>query len=278
MDRRLSLHAAWGTDPGQLRQVNQDNVYSYIRPLEYGVAMGLFVVADGMGGHKAGEIASQLAVDTLKSKLSWMLEQDDKGSTIMSPAVANPDNHSGEEAEGFWERRLRLAIEEANRVIYKYAQENPEEAGNLGCTTTCVMIYGKQAYVANVGDSRTYRWRKGELTQLTDDHSYVWQLVNEGFIEVDDIFDHPQRNVITRALGNQPEVQVDTWSFELEVGDRLLLCSDGMWEMIRDPNEIAEIMESKKIEKAVDKLIKAANEYGGHDNIGIVIAELTEIE
>ncbi len=271
MASRLSLHAACGTDPGQLRNINQDNVYVLIRQQELGEPLGLLVVADGMGGHKAGEIASQLAVDAIKDNLSWMLEEDDVGSTVIIP---NPETEDNDSKNNPIEKRLRMAVEEANRVIFEYAQANPDDAGNLGCTITCAMVSGNKAAVANVGDSRAYRMHEGELTQVTQDHSYVWQLVTEGYIEEDEIFDHPQRNVITRALGNQAEVTVDTLSFSLQPGDRLLLCSDGMWEMIRDPSEIASNMDEDRLQSAVDGLIKAANHYGGYDNIGVVIAEL----
>jgi len=272
MHDSLKILAADGTHPGQLRQINQDNVSTFVRSPEMGTAMGLFIVADGMGGHKAGEIASQLAVDTIKENLSWLLEQDDVGATIISPSK-NSSKAENEAADQF-ERRLKFAIQEANRVIYEYAQEHPTDAGNLGSTTTCVLIYDKKAYVANIGDSRTYRWRAGELVQLTEDHSYVWQLVSEGYIEMEEIFEHPQRNVITRALGNQLEVEVDTWVYDLEPGDRLLLCSDGVWEMVQDSEEITTIMGADDIHSSVEQLIDAANHYGGHDNIGVVIVEL----
>jgi protein phosphatase len=275
MASRLTLHAACGTDPGQLREINQDNVFVLIRQDNLGEPLGLLVVADGMGGHKAGEIASQLAVDTIKNSLSWMLEADDAGSTVIMPA---PESDEHDSQNNPVESRLRLAVEEANRVIFEYAQANPDKAGNLGCTITCAMVSGDKAAVANVGDSRAYRMHDGKLTQVTQDHSYVWQLVTEGYIEEAEIFDHPQRNVITRALGNQPEVVVDTWTFGLDPGDRLLLCSDGMWEMIRDPSEIALNMDENKLQSVVDGLIKAANNYGGYDNIGVVVAELRSEE
>jgi len=260
-----SLRAAYGTDPGQLRDINQDNVFSLVRPQKLGQALGLLVVADGMGGHKAGEVASHLAVETIRDSLGWMLEQDDAESTVLAGNPANEDSAM--------ERRLRRAIKEANQVIYAYSQENKKDAGNLGCTVTCVLINGSRAVVANVGDSRTYLFRGNELQQITEDHSYVWQLVQEGFLKVEEIYDHPQRNVITRALGNQEEVDVDTWTYTLEDGDRLLLCSDGVWEMIHDPQEIAASLASEELQEAVDQLIEAANHYGGLDNIGVVVAE-----
>ena len=265
MPQTASLRAAYGTHPGQLRDINQDNVLSLIRPQKMGQALGLLVVADGMGGHKAGEVASRLAVETIRESLAWMLEQDDAQATVM---VGNP---GGE--DNALERRLRRAIEEANQVIYAYSKENKKDAGNLGCTVTCVLVNGSRAVVANVGDSRTYLYRGQELQQITEDHSYVWQLVQEGFLKVEEIYDHPQRNVITRALGNQEEVAVDTWTYTLEDGDRLLLCSDGVWEMIHNPDEIAASLANEELQEAVNQLIEAANNYGGLDNIGVVVAE-----
>jgi protein phosphatase len=265
MPKTASLTAACGTHPGQLRDINQDNVLSLVRPHEMGQALGLLIVADGMGGHKAGEIASQLAVDTIRNSLAWMLDQDDAQVTVLADNPAN-DNKT-------LERRLVRAVEEANQVIFAYSQENKKDAGNLGCTLTCVLVSGAEAVIANVGDSRTYLYRQEELQQITEDHSYVWQLVQEGFLKVEEIYDHPQRNVITRALGNQEDVAVDTWNYTLEDGDRLLLCSDGVWEMIHDPEEIAGPMASEDLQDAVQQLIKAANDYGGLDNIGVVVAE-----
>lgn len=281
MEGQLVLSAASGTDPGRARQLNQDNVLAYIRPLEMGKPLGLLIVADGMGGHQAGEIASQLAVKTIRDSLSWMLDQDDDDATKPMPIPSvNGDDEEEEKNDAAYtthlEKRLELAIEEANKVIYTYAQENPVEAGNLGCTVTCAIIYGRVAIIANVGDSRTYLYRNGELKQITDDHSYVGQLVREGLLEPEDIFDHEQRNVITRALGNRPAVEADLKSWDLEIGDRLMLCSDGVWEMIRDTQEMAQMLQSEKLETAVQSLIESANAYGGADNIGVVIAELQE--
>ncbi len=281
MEGQLTLTAAAGTDPGRARQINQDNVLAYIRPLDMGKPLGLLIVADGMGGHQAGEIASQLAVQTIRDSLSWMLDQDDDDATkpMPIPSVNGDDDEEDKNDAAYTahlEKRLELAIEEANKVIYTYAQENPVEAGNLGCTVTCAIVYGNVAIIANVGDSRTYLYRAGKLNQVTDDHSYVGQLVREGLLEPEEIFDHEQRNVITRALGNRPAVQADLNSWELEAGDRLMLCSDGVWEMIRDTQEMADMLQAEELETAVEKLIDSANAYGGADNIGVVVAELLE--
>lgn len=280
MDGRLVLKAAAGTDPGRARQINQDNVLAYVRPDDLGKPLGLLVVADGMGGHQAGEVASQLAVETIRNSLSWMLEQGDDEATTPMPMPSLDDENADEKNDlaytAHLEKRLELAIEEANKVIYNYAQENPVEAGNLGCTVTCAIIYGNLAIIANVGDSRTYLFRGGKLNQITDDHSYVGQLVREGLLEPEEIFDHEQRNVITRALGNRPDVRADLASWPLETGDRLMLCSDGVWEMIRDPEEMAQMLQSDELETAVEELINLANAHGGADNIGVVVAELLQ--
>lgn len=282
MEGQLVLKAAAGTDPGRARQINQDNVLAYVRPQNMGQPLGLLVVADGMGGHQAGEIASQLAVETIRETLSWMLEQDDDETTTPMPVPSLNDKGVQEKNDVAYtthlEKRLELAIEEANTVIYNYAQENPIDAGNLGCTVTCAVIYGDVAIIANVGDSRTYLFRAGKLNQITDDHSYVGQLVREGLIEPEEIFDHDQRNVITRALGNRPSVHADLASLSLEIGDRLMLCSDGVWEMIRDPEEMVLMLQSEQLETAVEKLIDSANAHGGADNIGVVVAELLKKE
>lgn len=275
MTSRISLKASAGSHPGQLREINQDHVLAFVRSAKLGDAMGLLIVADGMGGHQAGEIASQLAVDTIQESLAWMLEEDDSESTDPLPTIAREEKSDG---SSHLSRRLEIAVQEANKAIYDYALKNPIEAGNLGCTLTCALVFRNMAVIGNVGDSRTYLLNEGELKQITDDHSYVWTLVSEGHIELEDIFDHPQRNVITRALGNASEVEVDLRYCELEVGDRLLLCSDGVWEMIRDQNEIASLLKSESLELAVDHLIEAANRYGGTDNIGVVVAELQESE
>lgn len=276
MESSFAIHAASDTHPGQIRSINQDSVLAFVRDRELGSALGLFIVADGMGGHKAGDIASRLAVDTIKEELSWMLDQGDDGATIVSPSI-NSSNKNTDEL-GQMEMRLKRAVEDANRAIFEYSQKNPEDAGNMGSTVTCALAFEKKLIIANVGDSRAYRLRNGELKQLTSDHSYVWQLVCDGYIEEEEIYDHPQRNVITRALGNQKSVEVDIRHFDLNLADRLMLCSDGVWEMIRNLKEMASFVGANPLESAVSNLIDAANRYGGYDNIGVVVAELSAID
>jgi serine/threonine protein phosphatase PrpC len=271
MSISFSIHAVAGTDPGMIRTINQDSVLAYVRPDGLGEAIGLLIVADGMGGHQAGDVASQLAVETIRENLSWLLDEGDEVATVIIPSKSTSED---EREATRLEARLVLAIQEANNAIIEYSKINPTDAGNLGCTITCAIVQGDSAIVANVGDSRTYYLGKDGLVQITDDHSYVGQLVRDGHLKEDEIYAHPQRNVITRALGSQPEVAVDTWICTLNDGDRLLLCSDGVWEMIQDPGEIETILRNDDLEEAVSTMIEKANEYGGTDNIGVVVAEV----
>ena len=263
----LQLRAAAHTDPGRVHGVDQDRALALIRSDTTEPPGGLFIVADGMGGHQAGDVASRLAVDTIRHELAWLLERTDLEETQPLPAIRD-EGASGTQIQ----QRLARAIERANEIIARYAEENPREAGNLGSTVTAVLVEGDQAAIANIGDSRTYLLRDGDLRQLTRDHSYVARLVEQGQIEPDEIFDHPRRNVITRSLGNAYRVEVDMWSLSLLAGDRLLLCSDGLWEMLSEPETIRRHLEEAETpEKAVEQLIGAANERGGADNIGVVV-------
>ena len=176
----FSIQAAAGTDPGMIRNINQDSVLAYVRPSGLGEAIGLLIVADGMGGHQAGDVASQMAVETIRQNLSWLLDQGDEGATIIAPAIQSPEE---EREVSKLEARLVLAIKEANLAIFEHAKANPTLAGNMGCTVTCAIVQGDSAVVANVGDSRTYYLGRDGLVQLTDDHSYVGQLVRDGHLK-----------------------------------------------------------------------------------------------
>jgi protein phosphatase len=266
-----TLSAAAGADPGRAYLLNQDCVLSVLRAPEEASTAGLFVVADGMGGHQAGEVASRLAVATVREQFGWLLEQPDSEPTVMlAPQGAEEEGIAAQLA-----RRLESAIAEANRRIFNYARDNPEQAGNLGTTLTALLVVDGQAAIANVGDSRTYICRAGELFQITDDHSYIGHLVREGQLAPEALYTHPRRNVITRSLGNGEHVAVDTWVLEVDPGDRFLLCSDGLWEMVQGTEALAAILAGAPTPAgAVASLIAAANEAGGRDNIGAVVADI----
>jgi PPM family protein phosphatase len=233
----LAQHAAV-TDPGRRRRRNED---------AYVVEPPLFAVADGMGGAQAGEVASKIAAAVLRSS-------------------AGP---SGEEA-------VAALIQEANRRVYESAATDEARAG-MGTTVTAALVEDDAVRIGHVGDSRAYLVRDGRLEQLTDDHSLVGELVRSGRLSPEEADVHPQRSVITRALGTDPEVEVDTFSVEARPGDVFMLCSDGLSSMI-DDRGILEIVEHHRasLERAARALVDAANKGGGEDNITVVLLEIGE--
>ena len=274
----FKLTTASASDPGQIRESNEDAVLDYARGEGLGEPLGLLMVADGMGGHQAGEVASRLAVETIYGMLESYLVHDDAEDT-------QPVRKSGEDANAtllsnggsnILKRRLKAAIVHANKTIYEYAQQNPLEAGNLGTTLACVLIKGNTAIIANVGDSRVYLMRNQQLSRLTEDHSLVHHLVMNGQLAPEDMFDHPHRSVITRALGYNEDVQIDFVVQVLSSGDRLLVCSDGLWEMVRDEDQIAQLLrDAGDLPEAARQLIEIANSHGGLDNIGVAVGEFS---
>ena len=228
------------SDVGRQRQGNED---SYLE------RSPLFVVADGMGGARAGEVASRIAV-----------EQFDE-----------------EDVDGPPEEQLAEVARAANRHIHKMAQEDSQYAG-MGTTFTAALFGGREVTVGHVGDSRLYRLRDGELERLTHDHSLVEEFVRQGKLTPEEAEVHPQRSIITRALGPEPEVEVDTYTHSGRDGDVYLLNSDGLTGMINEAR-VAEILrERESLQDAAEKLIAAANENGGKDNITVVLFRLGEAE
>jgi len=248
-----ALSAAAQTDRGQRRAENQDRILAEV---DAEGTMGLFAVADGMGGQRGGEIASSLAVETLRAELLPLLD---------AIASNNPDATS-QPLTG----RLHEAINRCNARVLRYAEEHPETQG-LGSTLTLALIKGSLAVIGNIGDSRIYRVRDGAIEPLTHDHSYVAQLAALGKIEPDEIYTHPQRNYIYRALGSEAEAQPDIFTERLQTGDTLLLCSDGLWGLVRD-DELLRIVEAAETpDDAATRLVELANEHGGEDNISAIV-------
>lgn len=210
----------------------------------------LYIVADGMGGHKAGEIASQMVVDLVRQ-----LYYDDQ-----SPNV---------------ERSLRHAIEEANRQIYQQAQEIAQERG-MASTIAAAVIRGDELHVAHVGDSRIYLLRAGELKQLTEDHSWVAEQVRRGLIPPEKAASHPQRSLVTRAMGHKPSVDVDYQLRKLEQGDVVLLCSDGLYIPVGE-EEIRQVLNAYEPQDACRDLIALANKAGGPDNVTAIVIRVDKI-
>lgn len=233
----MSYHWAVATDQGRVRKINQDSVH----PTTAGKGEGPLVVlvADGMGGHVAGERASQVATER---------------------AV---------EAKGSLEQR----VQEANLAIFEEVSDHPELAG-MGTTMTMFEL-GEDDTVrfAHVGDSRGYLFRDGRLQQLTSDHTVVAEYLRKGAITAEEVASHPQRSLITRALGLQPDIEIDTGEHPVEPGDRLLLCSDGVNSMI-DEDAIAASLKLATPEEAAWDLVEKANRAGGHDNITALVVEV----
>lgn len=229
------------TDTGRQRRDNEDSAY---------VRAPLFVVADGMGGAQAGEVASALAVEEFQRPL--------------------PD-------EGTPEQRLAERVQSANRRIYETAQTTHERAG-MGTTLTAAYLDDADLAVAHVGDSRAYIFRDGSLTRLTQDHSLVEELVRRGKLTEEQAAEHPQRSIITRALGVENEVEVDTWTFPVRAGDVVLMCSDGLTSMIGEDQIAAVLSSEADLDRAGERLIAEANEAGGRDNITVVLFRLEETD
>jgi protein phosphatase len=237
---RVSDHSA-RTDTGRQRPANEDS---------YWVSNPLFVLADGMGGAQAGEVASQTAVDGFTGGLP-----DGPGSN---------------------EERLAAMVADANARIHALAQSDEAHAG-MGTTLTAAYVGSDDLAIAHVGDSRLYVLRDGELQQLTDDHSLVGELVRRGQISAEEAEDHPQRSIITRALGIEDEVVVDHLTWPVRDGDVFLLCSDGLTGMVPDARVAEIIREAPNLNQAAAQLIQAANDGGGRDNITVILFRVEEV-
>jgi len=241
-----SLQAVKLTDVGRVRSHNEDYTDFCVPPdprqLERKGA--LYLVADGMGGHQAGEVASQGAVEMVISQYYSDTTHDVSTSLVR-------------------------AFRAANRLIYEQAQADPTKAG-MGTTLVAAVIQGRKVYVANVGDSRAYIINKAGIVQITEDHSWVEEQVRAGVLTPEQAARHPQRNLVTRALGTKPQVEVDLFEGELSPGDFLLLCTDGLTGRVAD-QEIAALVNDHPPEEAVRLLVALANERGGNDNITVLI-------
>jgi len=228
-------------DMGMFFKVADENI---IREKGY-----LLLVADGMGGHQAGEVASRMAADIISRE-------------YFKQAV-----------NGSIEKSLAKIFSLANKRIFELASAKQQYAG-MGTTCTALVVIGQTVYYAHVGDSRAYFQKGNTLTQVTQDHTFVQELVNNGDITAEEAAVHPKRNILTNAMGTKPELRIDTgkWSMSFEEGDRLLLCSDGLYDYLKD-EELNEILSNNLLANSAAHMIEQAKARGGHDNITVVLAE-----
>ena len=233
------------TDIGMVREVNQD--YVFVSDLPVGKLPNLFVVADGMGGHKAGEFASRFTVEVVKEALAESSEETPEAMIIQ-------------------------AITSANRKLLETAKQDSRMEG-MGTTLVVATVIERTLYLANVGDSRLYLLND-EIKQVTKDHSLVQEMVRLGGIKQEEAKNHPDKNIITRAIGAKEDVEVDFYEYRLKQGDMILMCTDGLSNMVEDGEMLHIVKGSRDVVEAVEGLIERANQNGGKDNIGIVIVDV----
>jgi len=255
----IQLFAGVGLDAGKKRRGKPNEDFAFAAKGIAGTQepFGLFLVADGIGGHANGQEASRLTTETI---VDYVLPQVRKGQVRGAS----------------WGELLKNGAEKANAAIYQRNQQLSRSSSSMGTTVTVALVVGSEAFVANVGDSRTYLQRSGALRQLTRDHSVVAQLVSHGFIAPADVYTHPQRHKIYRSLGGTPSVEVDVFHYQLRDGDVLLLCSDGLWEMLPNQQQIADVLSapSATVDYMTEKLVQLALAAGGLDNIGLVVVQV----
>lgn len=275
-----NLIAAALTDRGMQRENNEDRVWAQVYNPSEGETVGLFIVCDGVGGHLGGECASHWAIETVKHSLAdYFCPKDPRATVKLSeapppnPTPTVPVTQKSDVTHLL--DNVGKAIQEANNVVLEFARQKPAQAGDAGTTITLAFVQGNRVVIANAGDSRTYLLRNRSLIQITEDHSLVANLVSIGQIQPDQVYTHPQRNVIYRSLGQKSPVEIDTYVETVIPGDYLLLCSDGLWEMVPRNSDIIELIESASDPvEACQNLVQAANESGGEDNIGIVVVKV----
>lgn len=241
------------TDTGSVRDHNEDAIISE-------EALGLAVLADGMGGHRGGEVASAITVSTVIEKLNKRLKKIKDGAT---------DDETGYSLESI---AVHEAIALANSNVFTSSSENAQYRG-MGTTVVVLLFYDNRFTVAHVGDSRLYRLREGVLEQVTRDHSLMQELIDRGFYTPEQARKSLNKNLVTRAIGIEENVHIDIQEDVAQVGDLYLLCSDGVTDMIED-ELIQQVLENNinNLEKAASELVRESNEHGGKDNISVILA------
>ena len=255
-NRKLKYVVGQASDIGLVRASNEDCLLSLNLDTigSTDIRIKLFAIADGLGGHTGGEIASSLAITILaKNTIRFLLPTEE----LHDPPESIP-------------QLLTHGVKEANRAVFSRGRDL---ANNMGTTLVTALIIENTAYIANVGDSRAYCFDDGQLRQITTDHSLVADLVSTGKVLPEDIYSHPQRNIITRSLGGEQDVETDLFAEVLGINKSLFLCSDGLWESIRD-DEIANILlENNSPQDVCNQLILLARQKGGADNASVIVVK-----
>ena len=250
----MRIRAAGKTDVGCVRKHNED---SYLADSD----LGLFVVADGLGGHAAGEVASQIVVDTVAKFVGDTQEKDRTWPMEYDPSLSYDGN------------RLKVALLLSDRAIAEDIRHNPERE-TMGSTVVAGLLHGAKVTLAHVGDSRAYLLSPEGIRQVTRDHSWVAEQVANGILTPSEARVHPFRNVITQALGNGGDLDIEVQNMELGKSERLLLCSDGLSGMIGDRQIWDIVTQSSTLQQAVESLVLTAREHGGEDNITAILVDL----
>lgn len=254
------MQVGFASHTGQVRTLNEDSYLVLLSPAVDSDIDALLVVADGMGGHQAGEVASAYLVQQLE-----YLFTSSEYEEIVYYSADHPD---------YYAAVLKEVLEQINEQLYSFASEQSELRG-MGTTATVSLISGQRLFLGQVGDSRAYLSRNSELHQLTEDHSWVAEQVREGKLTAEEAASHPRKNVLTRVLGHSLVVRVDRTIHDLQVGDHLILCSDGLTNFVHDAEILQAVAAETEIQEKCDWLVNLANERGGGDNITVVMARFT---
>ncbi|MBS4536107.1 Stp1/IreP family PP2C-type Ser/Thr phosphatase [Clostridium sp. D2Q-14] len=237
------------THVGKVRETNQDSYY-----INYNDNLPVFAVADGMGGHNGGEIASDIAIDVIKNNSEIYLNK-------LSEEKLSIENF------------IRHTLELSNEQIYKAAIEDESYKG-MGTTVTMGCIFKDELFIGNIGDSRAYIIKNNNIIKITEDHSLVAELVKNGTITKEEAINHPQKNIITRALGTDENVKIDIYNYHIQENDVILLCTDGLTNLVSEAKIMEYIEEFNDIQNICDNLINHANDNGGYDNSTVIIIKV----
>ena len=257
----LTVEVGKASHKGMVRNHNEDSLVSFEFLCSENATerfFGFYAVADGVGGYEGGEVASRLALLVFAENV------------VRALLLPGPNSETYRLNQEVALQILTKAVKAANNQVCTQAEQS-----GRGTTLAAVLTIDTMAYIANVGDSRVYLLNQGQLRQMTNDHSLVASLVAAGEITPEEVYTHPRRNIITRYLGMQPDIEVDLFTEELHPGDSLLLCSDGLWEMVRN-NEIQEAaIKADEAQSACERLVKLANQNGGVDNVSVIMVKVS---